>query len=370
MKKRLGVFFGGRSPESDISVLTAMQVFSAIDFARYDVVPVYLSGEWYTGRSLLDISAFRPFEPGRHEKVGLIGRELYRVGKGKCKKITELDCALIVCHGGEGENGALQGLFEVNGLPYVSSGVEGASICMNKARFKQIISALRYKTAPHVSARREEFYSGRAGVVSKMIKKLGFPLVVKPASLGSSIGVTRVTNRAELEDALTFSFALDDEVVVEREIVNKTELNCSAFRSGKNVYVSAVERPIFEGEILSFEDKYLGGGKEESRRELPAKISSDVSEKIRSTTMKLYRDLGLSGVVRVDYMLEEDGELLVNEVNTVPGSLAFYLYSPCGIEFTSLIDMLVEEAEGRFRREVRSYAEFCGGKVLEGAILK
>lgn len=371
MKTRLGVFFGGVSAESDVSVLTAMQVFGAVDLSKYEVVPVFMDGAWWTGQDLTDLRAFRPFEPKAHTEVVLRGRSLYKVRGKRAKHLVDLDCALICCHGGEGENGSLQGLFETQGLPYTSTPVEGSALCMNKARFKAVLTALKYRHAKHVAVSREEFFSDRVSVLSKIVKRQGFPVIVKPASLGSSIGVTSAKNREELEEALALCFALSGEVVVEREVSDKCELNCACVRYDDDLFVSAVERPKKEDGVLTFEDKYVAGNKEGSLREIPADIPLELAKEVRATTLKLYRDFNLSGVVRVDYIWDRSkNELLVNEINTVPGSLAYYLFEPCGISFATLIDMLVDEAKVRMKRTSYDYSEFRRGAILNGSVCK
>ena len=371
MKTRLAVFFGGRSAEADVSILTAMQVFGAIDYDKYDVVPVYMDGAWWTGNDLLDVGAFRPFESRHHTEVALVGDRLVRVKGKRTKEIGKIDCALICCHGGEGEDGSLQGLLEVHGVPYTSSAVEGSAICMNKMRLKDVAFARKIKCERGVAVRRDEFVEDRVNVLSKIVKRQGFPVIVKPVSLGSSIGVERAKNREELEDALAFCFALSDEALVEREVVKKTELNCAAVSYDGEVFVSAVERPKQVDGVLTYDDKYVLGDKTDCAREVPASIPSELAERVRETTLKLYAELSLSGVVRVDYILDEEkGVLLVNEVNTVPGSLAFYLFEPCGISFGTLIDMLVDEAKDKMKRERRDFSEFRNGRILTGQVYK
>ena len=371
MKTCLGVFFGGRSPEADVSVLTAMQVFSAIDFSKYDVVPVYMDGKWWSGDELMDVAAFRPFAPEGHVEVALVGNRLMKIKGKRLKEYKVLDCALICCHGGEGEGGSLQGALDLADVPYTSCGVVGSAICMDKILFKQVISALKIKAERGVAVSREEFAADRVAVLSKIVKRQGFPAIVKPSSLGSSIGVVRAKNREELCDALALCFALDERAVVEREIVRKCELNCAAVRYDGDIFVSAVEKPKQVDGVLTFEDKYVDGAKGSQQRELPANIPAELSEKVRATTLKLYSALNLSGVVRVDYLFDLDkSELYVNEINTVPGSMAFYMFKPCGIEFSTLIDMMVEEARVKHGRERRDFSEFRRGNILSANIIK
>jgi D-alanine-D-alanine ligase len=319
----------------------------------------------------MDLGAFKPFNAGRHTPVALVGKSLFSLRGRRAKKLVDLDAALICCHGAEGENGTLQGVLEMAGIPHTSSGVLESAICMNKVRTKDALVSRKFKVLRGTEIRLEEFVKNRVDAMSKIVKRQGFTAIVKPASMGSSIGVRRVQNREELEEALLLAFALDDSAIVEREVQNKVELNCAAIGYDGDVFVSAVERPMQVDGVLTFEDKYLSGAKGESARQVPADIDESLAAEVRETTRRLYTELGLCGVVRVDYLMDQDkGVLLVNEINTVPGSLANYLFKPCGIDFSTLIDMAVSDAMQRAKTHKKDFAEYRNGRLLSGSICK
>ena len=381
MKKRVALIFGGRSLESDISVITALQALAALKESDYEVQPFYLcDGDFYM-RGVDDISAFTPFEKSAHLKTVLIDGMFCSLRKNKLKREFRPDVALICCHGGEGENGVLQGLLDFNGVRYCSTGVPGSAVCMDKAAAKSVFEHMLLNVVQHVTVATEEFEREGERVMTECERALDYPMIVKPASQGSSIGIRAAHDRAELREALEVAAQFDKKLLVEEKLVDFAEVNCAAYRRNGRVIVSATERPVATGETLTFEDKYISGGKMSGcGRILPADVGEELNAVVRSVTERVYRAMELRGVARVDFLVDRRrGKVYVNEVNTVPGSMAFYLFEPLGISFTELLTDLIEEgASGStqrvcaFRSPVLSYygRGVKGGKNASGEGVK
>lgn len=345
---KIAVLFGGRSPESDISVITAMQALAALSESEHEVRPFYMcDGVFYTGK-LDSVAAFTPFRAEEHTAVALYGGVFCSLRRGKLKREWKPDVALICCHGGEGENGVLQGLLDFNGVPYCSSGVAGSAIGMDKVLSKRIFDNMLLNVVPYAVLSRTEYADGKCEGALRAAK-LDYPLIVKPVSQGSSIGISAAENPEELARALETAFEFGDKAIVEEKLVDFTEVNCAAFMREGKVVVSETEQPVSAGDILTFEDKYMRGEKGGGNI-MPADIG-DLNRVVRANTEKIYRELELFGVVRVDFLVDKArGKVYVNEINTVPGSLAFYLFEPLGIDFTQLLEALAAEGAARGRR--------------------
>lgn len=356
----VAVFFGGRSCEHDVSVITGVQTMANLCDAKYKTTPIYMKdGAFYTGERLKDVSFFEKPNMKKCTKLWLIDGAFYsRVKNVFVKKFTP-DVALVCCHGGEGENGVLQGLLEYNGIPYTSAGVLQSSLCMDKVLSKQLVDGLMLNTVPEISFLRADYIKNTKDVLRHVTTFLDYPLIVKPASLGSSIGIRKAGNQQELKDAIEIAMKFDRKIIVESALTDFTELNCAVFSDGIDIFVSEVERPIGWKDFLSFDDKYLSGNKtSENKREFPAKISEEIRDEVRDTSKRIYADLDMSGVIRIDYMLNKENKLFVNEINTVPGSMAFYLFEPSGITFSDLLDRITEGALRAFSEKKKSRLQY------------
>lgn len=335
-EKNIAIMFGGRSTEHDISILSALQAYNAINKQKYNVLPIYISksGKWFLIKDFSSTTPFKEFNEKKHRRVFLLNGDntLYSDGVLR-KKIASLDCALCVLHGFGGEDGTLQGVLETSFVPYTSGDILSLASTLDKARMKEVFKANSFPITDYIVLNSIE-------EMSKM--KLDYPVIVKPNSLGSSIGIKVCRNKKELGCALAVAFQFDEKVVVERVVENLVEYNCAAYGYKQKVVLSKIERPLKEGEILSFEDKYVSKGKSKanSKREIPAKISKELESEIFNLTKKTFLAFNLSGVVRCDFLY--DGEkLYINEVNSIPGSLANYLFDK---PFSALIDNLIEIA--------------------------
>ena len=369
-KLNIAVIFGSRSCEHDVSIISALQLIEAAKTAGFTVIPVYISREglWYTGEALTQIETFREFNP--------MGKGITRVNldvsanagdlwawppqrAGLFAKvpapIAHIDVAIPVLHGLHGEDGTVQGLLEMANIPYASSGVLGSAVGMDKIAMKQMLRGAGYPVLDYVWCTRDQLKADREAIVERIEREIKYPAFVKPAALGSSIGVSKATNREELDKALDLAASYDRRILVEVGINNPVEINCAALGYGEDVRTSVCEMPVPStgDKFLNFFEKYLRnvGTKGESSRGMkslsrvvPAPIGEELTERIQRMTKEIFRLLDCRGTVRIDFILDENDMLYVNEPNTIPGSLAFYLWQECGVSFAQLVEIMVEDA--------------------------
>ncbi len=360
----IAVFFGGKSVEHDVSIVTAQQLIQNINKEKYTVIPVYITrdGDWFSGEKLATVEAFSHFDKGDKDidrvyiPANTRVKQLYRFNtekKGLFKKeesnvYARIDAAIIAMHGLNGEDGSLQGLLELAGIPYTSSGVLGSSVGMDKILMKAAYIGAGFPVLPYTYFDREAWQKDRASVIAQCEAKLEYPMFVKPSNLGSSIGITKAHDKSELEKAIDVAAEYDHRILVEKGLDSPKEINCSALGFGDDVTVSVCEMPYNSDEFLTFSDKYLNGGKNQASmealaRRIPAPISDEMTERVRKMTVDIFKLMDCKGVVRIDYICNNDlTELYVNEINTIPGSFAFYLWEPLGISYDHLIDKLIE----------------------------
>lgn len=368
MKTNIGVFFGGRSTEHEISVISASQAMAAIDRDRFDVTPVYITkdGKWYTGEALLDTANYRDI-PGLLQKCTQVymrpcrgDYNLYRTKKSlfSSDKETKLDIIIPVMHGHGGEDGSLQGVFDTIGIPYAGCGVLASANGMDKITMKQILQANDIPVVPYIWCTDREFFSDKKIVVEKVEKKLGFPVIVKPADLGSSVGISAAHDADSLEVSITEAARYSSRIIIEHMVEHLQEINCSVLGEPDNYRTSVLEEPVKTGEILSYTDKYCGGSgskgakgsMESSSRKVPADLPEKETEKIKKLAGDTFHVLSCSGVSRVDVIVDRDTrDIYVNEINTIPGSLSFYLWEASGLTFGKLMEQLVAIALKRTR---------------------
>lgn len=383
-KRNLAVIFGGRTVEHDVSIVTALQLMDNADKGKYEVFPIYISreGKWYFGDRLRDIGFYEKFDPSQVTEVYLQpthgSRGIYPVeSKGLFNKgrapMAEFDVVVPSIHGMNGEDGTLQGLLELMDAPYTSPAVMGSALGMDKIAMKLAFRGAGLPIVPYVSLERSYFAEKRDSALDE-VEQLGYPVYVKPSNLGSSIGISRADDRAALAQALEVAFHYDRRAVAERAVQDVQEINCSAMGFQGDVQVSLCEQPVSWKEFLTFDEKYLregsGKGMESMQRLIPAPISEEMTARIQALTEQAFRLLDCKGVVRVDYMIDKStGELYINEINTVPGSFAFYLWEPKGVPYARLIDTIVESALAAHReKSMNTYAFDSSliGKVKRG----
>jgi len=374
--QRVAVLFGGPSVEHDVSIISAQQLMAVME-PKHDPVPVYLArdGRWWTGDALRDIGAFGRDQPAGAEpcelRLGRDGAPFASPGGSRFKSDTDLqvDVAVNSIHGTGGEDGSLLGALELSGVPYVGGGVAAAAVAMDKRLGKLVFKEAGVEVCPHTVLHRQDWTGDRQDALRRAGEQ-GLPCYVKPVSLGSSIGVARVTAAEELEEALELAFELDQTALVEPALDDCVEVNVAILGSRRTgLRASEVEQPVRDSEAaLSFEDKYLrggskggqakgaGGGAKEGGSEgmasadriIPAPISDAAREALVNAAKAAHTGLGFFGVVRYDFFLREsDGgapQVILNEANTVPGSFAFYLFEPAGVPFPELADTLLDIA--------------------------
>lgn len=379
-KIQLGVIFGSRSCEREVAIISAVQLMKHVDAEKYDVIPVYISeqGVWYTGDALRDIATFKHFDPDAKgiERVmldltagsgALLATRV--TGKGLFSHqqevvVARLNACVVVMHGLNGEDGTLQGLLEMANLPYTSTGVPGSAIGMDKIMMKQFFKGAGLPVLDGVWFTRTRFERERDAVCEEVEKQLGYPVFVKPANLGSSIGVSRADDREGLLDSLELAFEYDRRVLVEKGLDHPIELNCSVLGYDDDVEASPIEMPLHaeDDAFLDFKDKYLSAGPSKGMaslsRVLPAPIPDEMRDDIQAMSRGIFRMLDCKGVVRIDYMYDKHSDkTYITEINTIPGSLAFYLWEKAGMKYTKLIDRMVDCAfKAHEDKNMRNYA--------------
>ena len=394
-KINVGVIFGGRSVENEISVLTAIQAINAIDTEKYSVTPIYISkqGHWYTGKALTDSSNYRHMDSllASCDEVYLRptfgDSNLYKVRKplfGSDIAAT-LDVILPALHGTNCEDGSFQGVIEMTGIPYAGCNVLASANGMDKITMKMILKESGIPVIDYTWFCDKEWYDNQTAVAEKVEAKLGYPVIVKPADSGSSVGITAVHNREELIEAVDNAASYSKRIIVEHLVSQLKEINCSVLGNYYDCEASVCEAPIRSSEILSYADKYLGGaakggakggtkqsqGMRSTLREIPAILPDEVTAFIRRTAVETFKALNCDGVSRIDFMIDEaDGKIYVNEINTIPGSLSFYLWEASGVSFQQLVQRLIDIAFQRRRDsqgKVTSYKENIFNYTVSGA---
>ena len=339
MKKNVLIIYGGKSVEHDISIITAVQAMKSLP-EKYDFLPVYIdkNGAFWTADNLNDISVYKNFNKlAKNKKEVLIGQKtLYIKKKSKlirfCQPVAVLNC----CHGRVGEDGSLQGLFESYAIPYSSCGVVSSALCMDKTFFKDVLKANNILSSKYAYIGKYESKKRKESVA----KFIGFPLIIKPANLGSSIGISVCKTMEECFDALELAFNFDNKVLIEKLVENLSEFNCACFEFKSNIFISSVNQVDSKSEIYTFEEKYL------SSKSKNIEVEKSLANKIKKLTEKVYKLFDCKGVVRVDFLYDNvSKKLYVNEVNTIPGSLAVYLFKdiPAKEIILAMIDEAIEK---------------------------
>lgn len=390
---RIGVVFGGRSVEHEISVLTAHQLIAAIDKVKYEVIPIYITkdGEWLTGNNLLDLDFFkksqaelkRSCEPVWLNPSMPKGRVLIKANRNnwfqtifKRQTAIPIDMFFPVIHGTNGEDGTIQGAFEIAKVPYVGCGVLSSAIGMNKIATKALLQQVGLPVIDFIGFNRYDWLTESESIIDEIKRKFNFPLFVKPAELGSSIGISRVADELELRSAVEVALSFGTQVLIEVAQTDCVEINCSVI--GYNKFKASVcEQPITLSEFLKYEDKYLSGNKAQgmkgSSRKIPAPISPEFSALIQKAAISAFKAIGGMGISRVDFLVNlKEEKFYVNEINTLPGSLAFYLWEASGIKFSELINQLINfafEAYEDKQQTIYSYSTpvFLGREALQSS---
>lgn len=371
-KTTVGVIFGGRSVEHDVSIITANQVMRAFDQALYDVVPVYISrdGRWYTGAPLLELKNYDS-EIISHKDVvpavlspatqqhGLIVNPVS--GRLSRSAVLRLDVVFPAMHGTHGEDGTLQGLLELADIPYVGCGVLASAVANDKITTKALLRQHDIPVVDGISFSRAEWLTDSDAVLARITDALAFPVFVKPATTGSSIGIGRAADLTLLRASIDIAAHFDRRVLVEAAVTGGIEVNCAVLGGDKDLRASVLEQPVSWEEFLTYDEKYLRGGEgmKSAERIIPAPLSPALTAQVQDYALRAFRAIDGHGTARIDFLARPaSGEIWLNEINAMPGSLAFYLWQETGMSMAELVHRLValaREAHAEKRRTSFDY---------------
>ncbi len=386
MKLKLCVLFGGKSVEHEISIISAVQAMRHINRDKYDVIPVYItkSNEMYHGECLTEIEEYSNISAllKKCRKVTFVTEDgktyLKKLGTKLFEKseIAHVDMAFPIVHGTNCEDGTLHGYLAMMNLPIVGCGLTASAIGMDKYYMKTVFKDNGIPVLDCKCFTAKEFGDDANAVVSAIEDKIPYPVIVKPVNLGSSVGITKASDTSSLMEALENAFNFAGKVLVEKAVENLKEINCSVLGDCDDAEASECEEPVGSDNILSYEDKYTSGGKGGAKggakgmASLKRKIPADITDKQRDTIRKMavdaFKCLGCNGIVRIDFMIDTvSGDIYLNEINTIPGSLSFYLWEPLGVKYPELLDRMIDLGKKR-HRESQEISYAFDTNVLEG----
>jgi D-alanine-D-alanine ligase len=390
-KTTVGVIFGGRSVEHDVSVVTAHQIMRSFDRERYEVVPIYISrdGRWFSGEPLLDLKNFTDevfslngvspviLSPGTQHHGLIINPLAGRLSKSEIKRI---DVAFPAIHGTHGEDGTLQGLLELADIPYAGCKTLASAVANDKIMTKAVLKQYDIPLVDGLNFSRAEWLENPDALVARVIKELSLPVFVKPATTGSSIGIGRAADETSLRASIDIAAHFDRRILVEKAVTNHVEINCSVMGNGDHIKASVLEQPVSWDEFLTYEEKYLRGneGMKSAERIIPAPLSEEMTSRIQQLAINAFRAIDGYGIARIDFLAKPAENIVyLNEINTLPGSLAFYLWQESGMSMGDLVHHLVElarDAHGEkrsssydYRTDLINLAQMRGLKGVKGA---
>lgn len=377
---KVGVIFGGETVEHEISIITAVQAMSFIDTTKYEVVPIYISKDrnWYTGELLKDMSSYKNLSdiPMVAKEVTLTKKDdkfILQKKRGLFKGVANtIDVAFPIVHGKGVEDGSLSGYLDTLGIPYVGPGVLGASLGQDKVVQKQVMKESGVPVVDYTWFYDHEYQDNEENIL-KDIKKLGYPVIVKPARLGSSVGIEVAKNEKEVKEAIEEAIKYDQKIVVEAMVKNLIEVDCAVLGNSEEMECSLIGEMLTDNDFLTFEDKYIGesGGKKGGAKgnnggkvttsgfKIPADLDKDLEEEIYEVSKKAFRCLNLKGVTRFDFLVDSKAKkVYVNEPNTIPGCLAFFFYTPKGKKYPQLLDELIKGAIKDYKDSKKKITSF------------
>lgn len=385
MKIRVGVFFGGKSVEHEVSVISGLQAYNSFNRDKYEPIPIYITkdNELYTGEAIGDIANYknipallqksvRVFFMCEQGQVQLIRYPAKKIGNSV---VAQIDVAFPVVHGANVEDGSLQGFLRHYNIPLVGCDVAASAVTMDKYIMKTVLKDNGIPVLDCVTLNVREYEGNEEAAYNKVESKISYPVIVKPVNLGSSVGIKVAQDREALREALEYAFTFGARVLVEHAITNLREINCAVLGDYEQAQASECEEPISSDEILSYEDKYVAGDKSGSegmrtaKRELPANLTPEKREEIRRMAVETFQVLNCNGVSRIDFMIDRDtDQVYVNEINPIPGSLAFYLWEALDKPYAELLDDMVQLALKR-EREEKSVLTSFDSNILQNANL-
>lgn len=385
MKIRVGVFFGGKSVEHEVSVISGLQAYNSFNRDKYELIPVYITkdNELYTGDAIADIANYRNIPALLQKSIrvfimceqGQVQLIRYPVKKMGNSVVAQIDVAFPVVHGANVEDGSLQGFLRHYNIPFVGCDVTASAVTMDKYVMKTVLRDNGVPVLDCVTLNVKEYERDEEAACGRVEGRIGYPVIIKPVNLGSSVGIKVAKDKEGLKEALEYAFTFGPRVLVERAIMNLREINCAVLGDYEDAQASECEEPISSDEILSYEDKYVAGAKGGSegmrtaRRELPADLTPQKREEIRQMAVQTFQALNCNGVSRIDFMIDQDtDQVYVNEINPIPGSLAFYLWEALGKPYAELLDDMVGLALKREREEKNMLTSF-DSNILQSANL-
>ena len=388
---KIGVIFGGESVEHEVSIISAVQAMQNIDKEKYEVIPIYITKdrEMYTGAFLKDIEIYKDMDNLKRYAKNVVmyvknHRILLQNKKGFKNIVKEIDLVLPIVHGTNVEDGTLQGYLDLLGIPYVGSNVYTSAVGQDKVFMKQIFEAGGLPTPQYVWFFENEYIDDPDKLIKK-IEKLGYPMIIKPARLGSSVGISKVNTKEELIEGIEEAIKYDEKIIVEEAIENLVEVNASVLGDHNYYQVSELEEVMGHDAFLSYNDKYLGNGKGKLKggkvsytgskgmvstdRKIPAEIDKKLRENIAEMTKEAAKLLNISGVARIDYLIDnKKKKAYINEVNTIPGSLSFYLWEVLGMSYKELLDNIITLSIKNYKKKSKKTYSF-ETNILENAKL-
>lgn len=383
MKIRLGVIFGGPSVEHEVSIISAVQAMKSLNLEKYDIIPIYVTKnrEWYTGEALRDIETYSDIELLKRCTTNVIlyakDGKFFLQSTGFFKRIkAEIDMMFPVVHGTNMEDGVLQGYLQTIGIPFVGSDVYASTIGQDKVLQKLVYESKGLPVAPYFWFYDVDYLNNEDEII-KECKKIKFPLIVKPATLGSSVGIKVVNDETELKNAIEDAILYDKKILVEHVVSNLVEVNISVLGNYKLQETSLIEEVTTDNSMLTYEDKYINGGKKSGKtgpskgmaslnRKIPADISDKMAFEVKDIAIKAFKAIGSSGVARIDFLIDKKNkQVYINEINSCPGSLAFYLWEPNNKKYSELLDDIIKIGIKDYQMRMKKVNSFYSN-ILEG----
>lgn len=388
MKIKLGVIFGGETVEHEVSIISAIQAMNKIDQEKYEIIPIYITKdrEWYTGDMLKDIEFYQDLSLIKRYAHNVVlycrdGRFVLQKKRGLFKSIVkEIDIAFPIVHGTNVEDGVLQGYLQSIGIPFVGGDVYASVVGQDKAFMKDIWREAELPMTKYVWFYDADYKRDSEEIV-KMVSKLKYPVIVKPATTGSSVGINVCDSEDDLREAIDEAIQYDSKIVVEEVVKNLKEVNIAVMGNYERQKVSEIEEVLSGNKFLTFNDKYVGGGKGKfgcknsaktskgmasANRKLPADLNEEVRKQVESIAIKAFKVLGSSGNCRIDFLIDDkENKVYINEINSIPGSLAFYLWDAKGIDFTSVLDEMISIGIKDYKKRISKTHSF-DSNILQG----
>ena len=391
MKIRVGVIFGGESVEHEVSIISAIQAMNKMDEEKYEIIPIYITKdrEWYTGEMLKDIDVYQDLSLIKHYSDNVVlyyknGSYVLQKKHGLFRRVVrEIDIAFPIVHGTNVEDGVLQGYLQTIGIPFVGSNVYASVAGQDKTIMKDIWMEAGLPMTKYIWFYDVDYRQDKDAVISK-VKKLKYPVIVKPATTGSSVGINVCENENALKDAIDEAIQYDSKILVEEVVQNLKEVNIAVMGNYENQKISEIEEVLSGNKFLTYEDKYIGSGKggklkggkvpskmsskgmASANRKLPADLDKKMRAEVEDIAVKAFKALGSSGNSRIDFLIDEkQKKVYVNEINSIPGSLAFYLWDAKDINFTQVLDDMINIGIKDYKKRVSKTHSF-ETNILQG----